>query len=70
MFEARARAQQAGLTDDELVVARNELDDLNDRLFEIRLLASDARNQVDDRWDPSEILGLLLDRVDGVIGTN
>ena len=69
-FEARSKAAGAGLSDDELVVARNELDDLNDRLYEIRLLCEEARIQAQDRWDPSEVLERLLDAAESVIGTN
>lgn len=58
------------MSDDELVIARNELDDVNDRLFELAGLVRDAQVQLDDGMDEAAVLRRLLDRVDGVIGTN
>lgn len=69
-FESRRRGADLGVADDELVITRNELDDVNDRLFDISLAAADARAQVDDRFDPSEVLDRLLAAIDSTIGTN
>lgn len=69
-FESRQRGVALGVADDELVITRNELDDVNDRLFDISLAAADARSQVDDRFEPAEVLDRLLAAIDTTIGTN
>lgn len=69
-FEARRRGQQLGLGDDELVVTRNELDDANDRLFEVGVALRHASDQLDDGIPPTTVLERLLDVIDGVVGTN
>lgn len=69
-FEARRRGEALGVSDDELVIARNELDDVNDRLFEISLAAKDAELQYGDGMDPAGVLERLLSNVDRAIGTN
>lgn len=69
-FEARRRGQDLGASDDELVIARNELDDVNDRLFEITVAARDAQVQLDDGLDPLTVVRHLLEAVDGVVGSN
>lgn len=69
-YEARRRSAELGIGDDDLVITRNELDDANDRLFEIRLLAADARRDLDDRLAATRVLSRLLDGIDAVIATN
>lgn len=69
-FEARRRGQDLGVSDDELVIARNELDDVNDRLFEISLAAKDAQMQYDDGMEPAGVLERFLADVDRSVGTN
>ena len=63
-------AVELGIGDDDLVITRNELDDANDRLFEIRLLVADARRDLDDRLAATRVLSRLLDGIDAVIATN
>lgn len=69
-FEARHRGQQLGVADDELVITRNELDDVNDRLFEVSVVARDAQLQLDDGLAPDTVLRHLLVAVDSIVGTN
>lgn len=69
-FESRRRGDQLGVSDDELVIARNELDDVNDRLFEISLAVGDAQAQLRDGIAPATVLEHLLGAIDGIVGTN
>lgn len=52
------------------MIARNELDDLNDRMFEVAGLVRDAQSQLDDGLSPGAVLERLLGDVDRVIGSN
>lgn len=58
------------MADDELVITRNELDDVNDRLFEVSVVAKDAQLQLDDGLAPETVLRHLLVAVDSIVGTN
>ncbi|MFN8051216.1 MAG: hypothetical protein U0Q22_07275 [Acidimicrobiales bacterium] len=69
-FEARSRGVDLGVSDDELVITRNELDDVNDRLFEVSVAVRDAQLQLEDGLKPAAILERLLSTVDTVIGSN
>jgi len=59
-----------GVGDDELVIARNELDDVNDRLFEISVAVAQANDQLADGLSAETVLQHLLGAVDHAIGTN
>lgn len=52
------------------MIARNELDDVNDRLFEISVAVAQANDQLADGLAPETVLQHLLGAVDHVIGTN
>lgn len=69
-YEARRRAEELGLGDDELIVTRNELDDANDRLFEIRQLIAEASGDLDDGVRADVVARRLVDAIDAVVGTN
>jgi len=69
-FEARRRGEQLGVADDELVITRNELDDVNDRLFEVAAVVRDAQLQLEAGLSPTKVLEHLLVAVDSVVGTN
>ena len=69
-YEARRRSDELGLGDDELVVTRNELDDANDRLFEIRQLIAEASRDLADNLDAANVAQRLIDAVDSVVGSN
>lgn len=69
-YEARRRSDELGLGDDELVITRNELDDANDRLFEIRQLIAEATRDLDDGVRPATVARRLIEAADGVVGSN
>lgn len=69
-YESRRRSTEVGLGDDELVVTRNELDDVRDRLYLIGTALDDARSGIDDRIDPAVLLARLIEVIDATIGTN
>lgn len=69
-YESRRRSAEVGLGDDELVVTRNELDDVRDRLYLIGTALDDARSGIEDRLDPSSVLERLVEVIDATIGTN
>ena len=69
-FEARSRGVDLGVADDELVITRNELDDVNDRLFEISIAIRDAQMQLEDGLAQKLVLERLLTTIDGVVGSN
>lgn len=45
-YEARLRAAEVGLSDDELVLARHQLDDLRDRLFVLEAAVEDVERDL------------------------
>ena len=69
-YEARVRAGELGLSDDELVVTRNELDDARDRLYLIAAAMSDANDDVASGVAAETVLERLVAEIDGVIGQN
>jgi len=69
-YEARQRGAQLGVADDELVITRNELDDVNDRLFDVANVVRDAQVQLADGMEASKVLDHLLRAIDSVVGTN
>ena len=69
-YESRQRAASLGLGDDELIVTRNELDDANDRLFEIRQLIADAQRDLNDGIKTNTVVTRLIDGIDSVVGSN
>jgi len=52
------------------VITRNELDDVNDRLFEVAAVVRDAQLQLEAGLSPTKVLEHLLVAVDSVVGTN
>lgn len=69
-YEARRRAGDLGLADDELVVTRNELDDARDRLAEVLDLIEQARGDLDDGVADQRVLGRLLDALSATLDEN
>ena len=69
-FEARRRGDSLGVSEDELIITRNELEDLNDRLFEISLAAKDSDTLLQDGVSPSKVLEQLVAAIDRAVGTN
>lgn len=45
-YEARRRASELGLSDDELVLARHQLDDLRDRLYVLEAAVEDVERDL------------------------
>jgi hypothetical protein len=45
-YQARRRAAQAGLGDDQVVVSRRELDDLHDRLYVLEAAVADVEQDM------------------------
>ena len=60
-YVSRLRAQEAGLSEAELIVTRQELDELRDRLYELECLLTDARADLAAGDDPAEVLRSLLE---------
>jgi hypothetical protein len=61
-YEARRRATELGLSESELVVAREELESLRDRLFLLRCAVEDVdRAQAEDPDDVERLVRQLLD---------
>jgi hypothetical protein len=58
-YEARRRAQELGLGEQQLVVTRAELDDLRDQAFVVRSAIHDARRSMDGISDVAEARELL-----------
>jgi len=69
-YEARRRASDLGLADDELVVTRNELDDARDRIAEVIELADDARRDADDGVASGRVLERLLGALSATLEAN
>ena len=59
-YQSRLRAQEAGLSDAELVVARAELDDLRDKLYVLECAVDDARRDQAEGDDAERILREVL----------
>ena len=63
-YEARHRADELGLGEDELVLARSELDALRDRLYVLECAIGDVERDLAAGLEPSELreaLTWLLD---------
>jgi hypothetical protein len=65
------RATEVGLGEDELVVARAELEALRDRLYVLGCAVEDVERDVGDASEPAEVreaLNWLLDAARQVVG--
>jgi hypothetical protein len=63
-YEARQRAVELGLGEDELVLARAELDALRDRIYVLECAVGDVERDLAAGLDPAEVreaLSWLLD---------
>ena len=70
-YEARRRADELGLGEQELVVTRGELEAVHDRLFVLACVVEDVeRDLAKEDLDEEEALGLLLDAAHECIGTD
>ena len=69
-YEARRRSAELGLGDEELVVTRNELADLRDRLLEVTDAMGDAGASLEDGIGADTVLSRLLAALDGTLGQN
>jgi hypothetical protein len=63
-YEARRRATELGLGEDELVVARSELEALRDRIYVLACAVEDVERDLTDASDPTEVREALLWVVD------
>jgi len=55
-YLSRLRAQDAGLAEDQLIVARTELEELRDKLYVLECAIADARRDLAEGDDPGPIL--------------
>jgi hypothetical protein len=70
-YEARRRADELGLSEQELVVTRAELDALHDRLFVLACVVEDIeRDLAEDDLDEEEALAVLLAAAHECIGAD
>ena len=61
-YEARSRAAELGLGEHELVVTREELESVRDRLFVLSCVVEDVeRDLATGDVDPADAFGVLLD---------
>jgi hypothetical protein len=70
-YESKRRAQELGLGEHELVMARSELEALRDRLYVLACAVEDVERDVDDGTAPQEVrkaLAWLLDAAKHAIG--
>lgn len=67
-YQSRLRSQQAGLSEQELVVARAELDDLRDKLYVLECAVDDARRDLAEGDDPGRILGEVMKAAEPLFG--
>ena len=67
-YQSRLRAQEAGLSEQELVVARTELDELRDKLYVLECAVDDARRDLAEGDDAHRILGEVLAAADPLLG--
>jgi hypothetical protein len=67
-YVSRLRAEDAGLAESELVVARTELDDLRDRLFVLECAVADARRDLADGDEPAQVLEAVMDAAQPLFG--
>jgi len=66
---SRLRAQDAGLAETELVVARTELDDLRDKLFVLECAVGDARRDLAEGDDPNRVLEDVMAAAEPLFGS-
>ncbi|MDR7303489.1 hypothetical protein [Haloactinomyces albus] len=57
-YERRAAVQRSGLPEDAVVLSATELDDLQDRLFQLRCAAEDVATAVADGATSSELAAM------------
>ena len=67
-YQSRLRAQEAGLSEQELVVARTELDELRDKLYVLECAVDDARRDLAEGDDAGRILGEVLAAAEPLFG--
>jgi len=67
-YQSRLRAQEAGLSEAELVVARAELDDLRDKLYVLECAVDDARRDLAEGDDVDRILAEVLAAAEPLFG--
>lgn len=67
-YQSRLRAQEAGLSEQELVVARAELDDLRDKLYVLECAVDDAQRDLADGDDAHRILDEVLAAAEPLFG--
>jgi hypothetical protein len=71
-YEARHRADELGLGEHELVVARSELETLRDRLYVLECAVADVERDLENGIDPVELreaISWLLDAAKPLVGT-
>ena len=66
---SRLRAQDAGLAEDQLVVARTELEALRDKLFVLECAIADARRDLAEGDDPGPILDDVMAAAEPLFGS-
>lgn len=67
-YISRLRAAEAGLSEQELVVARAELDDLRDRLYVLECAVDDARRDLSEGDAAERVLGEVLAAAEPLFG--
>lgn len=70
-YEARRRATELALGDDELVITRAELDELRDRLYVLSCAVSDVERDLAASSEPADVksaLTWLLDAAHQALG--
>ena len=68
-FISRLRSQEAGLSEAELIVTREELNELRDRLYELECTVADARADLAAGDDPAEPLQRVMAAAAPLFGT-
>jgi hypothetical protein len=58
-YQARRRARDLRLGDDELIVARRELDDLRDAVYVLACAVEDVDRDLAEAADPAEVRSAL-----------
>ena len=66
-YISRLRAQDAGLSEAELVIARAELDELRDKLYVLECAIDDVRRDLGDGGDAREAVDWLLDAAEPLL---
>lgn len=68
-YISRLRAQEAGLSEHELIVARAELDDLRDKLYVLECAVDDARRDLAEGDEAAQVLGDVLTAAEPLFGS-